>query len=57
MRQDVDTVLAKDSYAWAREFLAHPRWGPQAQSINNIVDMMKKCPDNMPAAWSDDVIR
>ena len=57
MRRDIDAILAKDSYAWAREFLTHPRWGPQAQFINNIADLMKKCPDNTPVTWSDEVIR
>ena len=57
MSQNIDAVLAKDSYAWAREFLTHPRWGPQAQSINNIANLMKKCPDNMSTTWSDEVIR
>ena len=54
---DVEAILAKDPYVWARDFREHPRWGPLAQSINNVADLIRECPNNMPATGSDHIIR
>lgn len=54
---DVEAILTKDPYVWARAFRDHPRWGPLAKSINDMADLIRECPNNMPATGSDHIIR